>query len=94
MSCTDYKDGYCCGGAGPCQSPDVPSDYLTLAELAPDQSDSDAQIIDDMHKQLAEKDEEIFRCWEEIRELQMTAWQRFKRWLKGEWETDERIRLF
>jgi hypothetical protein len=47
-----------------------------------------------MHKQLAEKDEEIFRCWEEIRELQMTAWQRFKRWLKGEWETDERIRLF
>jgi hypothetical protein len=63
-------------------------------ELVPDQIDSDARIIADMHKQLAEKDEEISRCWEEIRELQMTTWQRFKRWLKSEWETDERIRLF
>ena len=54
----------------------------------------DSQIILDMSRQIAEREEEISRCWEEIRELQMTTWQRFKRWLKSEWETDERIRLF
>jgi hypothetical protein len=47
-----------------------------------------------MSRQIAEREEEISRCWEEIRELQMTAWQRFKRWLKSEWETDERIKIF
>jgi len=37
-----------------------------------------------MSRQIAEREEEISRCWEEIRELQMTAWQWFKRWLKSE----------
>jgi hypothetical protein len=44
----------------------------------------DSQIILDMSRQIAEREEEISRCWEEIRELQMTAWQWFKRWLKSE----------
>jgi hypothetical protein len=48
----------------------------------------DSQIILDMSRQIAEREEEISRCWEEIRELQMTSWQRFKRWIGIQWNYD------
>jgi hypothetical protein len=88
MTCTE------CGCGGDCFSIAIIADlHRELAEKDR-RAAIDSQIILDMSRQIAEREEEISRCWEEIRELQMTAWQRFKRWLKSEWKSDERIKIF
>jgi hypothetical protein len=73
---------------GPCETPEV-------------QEAIDVALLEDMDLQLHTAKAAIVYWQQENRRLELdlfearlTLWKRFKLWLKGEWESDERIRLF